>query len=548
MKRKRIGNTMIMSGVMIFLSLLMFSCNREQEQAPPNVLFIFLDDLNDWALHPAGHPKALVPNIDQLARQSVSFTNAHVAVPVCGPSRKCLFSGLYPQTINDFQFDPWASNPVLENCVPLPRHFRDNGYQVYGAGKLLHEGEGGDFYTEYGYDVDYGPHPWRGVGPAEFSPHPDQYEQWKDLLPVLEMHRDLNYGPLSNVPVVPPDPNGKYPGSEGWHYKNGDPFRYVNDGDRDPMPDELVTEYALDVLSRSHEEPFFLAVGLVRTHSPLYAPQEYFDRFPLEDITLPPYLKNDLEDCAPALRNRWEWGFVKFDALIGAGGENAWKEWVQAYLACAAFVDDQIGRILEALENSPYMDNTIVVFSSDHGYHIGEKNCIQKWHLWNESTRVPLMIKVPGSKSGGKTVQHPVSLIDIYPTLVDLCALPTEPHVPMGGPTLDGFSMRPFLEDPSQNSWEGPPVCMTGIDDSRLHPSLSLKGPPESTPGTKNAALGPHFSVCSERYRYTLCSKGKKGLYDHFEDPNEWTNLAGNPDFRETADQLRVELKKILNN
>jgi len=526
-------------GFFIFLSLLILangiltSCGRERAENPPNVVFIFLDDLNDWALHPSGHPEALVPHLDKLARESVSFTNAHVSVPVCGPSRKCLFSGLYPQTIDDYHFAAWAKSPALEKCVAMPRHFRDNGYLVFGAGKLLHEGAGGDFYTDYGYGVDYGPHPWKGTGPAEFTAHPGQYEQWKDLLPVQDMHRDPNYGPLSHVPVYPPDPEGEYPGAEGWHYKDGEPFRYVNDGDRDPMPDEITTAYAVDVLGKNHEKPFFLAVGLVRTHTPLYAPKEYFDRFPLEEITLPPYLENDREDCASVLQNRWEWGFTKFDALTGAGGELAWKEWVQAYLACAAFIDDQVGAILNALENSPHKENTIVVFSSDHGYHIGEKDCVQKWHLWNESTRVPLMIKVPGSTKGGETVQNPVSLLDLYPTLIDLCHLPSEPHLSQSGPALDGFSLKPFLENPSGNSWAGPPVCLSVI-----------RGPQAVT--IMDTEEDPHFSVCSDRYRYTFCNNGEEELYDHLEDPNEWTNLAHHPDYKEIAAQLRAEMKKIL--
>ena len=517
--------SLIISVLLLLVTLSLNSCKRTRPAAKPNVLFIICDDLNDWALHPPYHPEALVPNIDKLALNGISFTNAHVSVPVCGPSRKCLYSGLYPQTINDYHFDRWDKSPALENCVPLPLFFRDNGYLVYGAGKLLHEGEGGDFYTEYGYDVDYGPHPWTGTGPTEFNPHPDQYEQWKDLLPILDMHRDLNYGPLSMVPVYPPDPDGKFPGAEGWFYKNGEPFRYESEEDRDPMPDEITAAYAVDILSQEHEKPFFLAVGFVRPHTPLYAPQEYFDRFPIKEIILPPYLENDLDDCASVLRNRWEWGYTKFDALIGAGGEQAWKEWVQAYLACMAFVDDQVGHVLDALENSPYRDNTIIVVTGDHGYHIGEKDCIQKWHLWNESTRVPLLIHLPGSDIFGKTCDHPVSLLDLYPTLTDLCGLPAEPHRPLGGPDLDGFSMRPFLEDPSRISWDGPPVCLTAIRD---------------------VDENPHFSVCSGRYRYTQCSNGEEELYDHRTDPNEWTNLAGDPAYREMALQLKEEMNNIL--
>ena len=135
------------------------------------------------------------------------------------------------------------------------------------------------------------------------------------------------------------------------------------------------------------------------------------------------------------------------------------------------------------------------------------------------------MIQVPGAKTGGKTSQHPVSLLDLYPTLADLCGLPSEPHLPLGGPTLGGFSLRPFLEDPSSNSWEGPPVCLTAIRD---------------------ADEDPHFSVCSDRYRYTFCANGEEELYDHLDDPNEWTNLAGDPDYEDIARQLRTEMKKIL--
>lgn len=522
-----LGITMVLSGSLI-------SCNIDKGPSRPNVVFIFLDDLNDWVLHPEGHPKTLIPNIDRLASQSISFTNAHVSVPVCGPSRKCLFSGLYPQTLNDYYFDAWSASPVLEKCVALPKHFRDNDYLVFGAGKLLHEGQGGDFYTEYGYGVDYGPHPWNGTGLAEFTPHPAQFEQWKDHLPILDMHRDLNYGPLSMIPDYPPDPAGNFPGAKGWHYKSGDPFRYVSEEDRDPMPDELVTEFAIDVLSREHQKPFFLTVGLVRTHTPLYAPKEYFDKFPLEEITRPPYLENDLEDCATVLQNRWEWGYTKFDALLAAGGEQAWKEWVQAYLACVAFVDDQVGRVLDALEGSPYRDNTIIVFSSDHGYHIGEKDCIQKWHLWNESTRVPLMIRIPEMKTGGKTVQHPVSLLDLYPTLADLCGLPPEPHLPLGGPSLDGYSLSTFLEDPSGTSWEGPPVCLTAI-----------RGPQAGLIiGDTNE--DPHFSVCSEQFRYSFCANGEEELYDHGKDPHEWENLAEAEEYKKIKAQLRAEMHKIL--
>ena len=499
---------------------------RAADSAPakPNVLFIICDDLNDWALHPARHPRAKTPNMDRLRARSLSFTNAHVAVPVCGPSRKCLLSGLYPQTIDDYGFAPWKSVKALKGCVPLPLHFRNNGYGAYGTGKLLHEGAGGDFYTAYGIGPDYGPWPWRGKGRPMNTPHPLQFETWKKHLPV-GMHRDLNYGPLSNVPVWKAGAVKGMPGAKGWYCENGKPFRYVDDNDRDKTPDEISADWAVDILKKRHDRPFYLGVGFIRPHTPLYAPKKYFDMFPMKDIRLPPYRKDDLSDCASVLRNRWQWGYKKYSALIKAGGEKAWKEWVRAYLACMAFVDDLAGKVLDALDKSEYRDNTIVVLTGDNGYHVGEKDCIQKWHLWDESTRVPLFVHVPGAKGNGRSCDHPVSLIDVYPTMADLCGISGQPNKDRGNTPLDGHSLRPFLENPERKDWDGPAAALMAVRDNRA---------------------SPHFSVRSRRYRYTLCGNGAEELYDHEKDPHEWTNLAGNQEYEKTQKHLREELITIL--
>ena len=492
----------------------------------PNVLFIICDDLNDWVLHPPGHSKAKTPNMDRLRARSLSFTNAHVAVPVCGPSRKCLFSGLYPQTIEDYGFAAWKSTKLLKRCVPLPLHFRNNGYSAYGTGKLLHEGAGGDFYTAYGIGPDYGPWPWRGGGRPMNTPHPRQYETWKKHLPI-QMHRDLNYGPLSDVPHWKADAAKGTPGAKGWYCENGKPFRYVDDNNRDKTPDEISADWAVDILKKKHAGPFYLGVGFIRPHTPLYAPKKYFDMFPLEDIQLPPYRKDDLRDCVSILRKRWLWGYKKYDALVKAGGEKAWKEWVQAYLACMAFVDAQAGKVLDALDKSEYRDNTIVVLTGDNGYHVGEKDCIQKWHLWDESTRVPLFIHVPKARGNGHSCDHPVSLVDVYPTLADLCGIGGHPNKGRSNTPLDGHSLRPFLENPERKDWSGPAAALMAVRD---------KG------------AGPHFSVRSSLYRYTLCSNSQEELYDHQIDPHEWTNLAGNQKYEKTKEKLRKELMTILHN
>lgn len=491
---------------------------------PINVLFVICDDLNDWVLHPMDHPQVKTPHIDRLREQSVSFTNAHAAVPVCGPSRKCLFSGLYPQTIDSFDFAAWKDVPALQSCVPLQLHFRNNGYSVFGVGKLLHEGAGGDFYTEYGYGVDYGPHPWLGEGPAEFTPHPRQYDLWEGHLPQWDMHRDMNFGPLSDVPEWKEGRIKGKPGARGWYYRDATPFRYVNDTNRDRMPDEISVDYACEVMRRKHDRPFFIGVGLTKPHTPLYVPDEYFERFPIEEVTLPPYLENDLDDCAEALRNRWAWGFQKFEALIASGGKDAWRAFVQAYLATVAFVDDQVGKLMEGLESEGHADNTVIVFTSDNGYHLGEKDCIQKWHLWDESTRLPMMIHAPTMAGNGTECGHPVSHIDLYPTLIELCDLPPQPHKDEGY-TLDGHSLVPFLADPEVDEWQGPSAALIGIRDNEAP---------------------PHFSVRSKQYRYTLCANGEEELYDHNQDPHEWTNLASNPIHREAKEQLRQELITLL--
>ena len=490
-----------------------------------NVLLIICDDLNDWVLHPADHPQARVPNIDRLREGSVNFANAHAAVPVCSPARKCLFSGLQPWTTGEYGFRNWVNCPGLEECTPLPLHFRDNGYGVFGTGKLLHEGKGGDFYTDYGIDVDYGPWPSRGKGPVRHTPHPDQYETWKEHLPV-EMHRDLNYAPLDRVPEWNPNQMPDTPGARGWFYENGERFRYENDEDRDRMPDELSADWAIDVLGRRHDRPFYLGVGFVRPHTPLYVPRKYYEMFPLDEVTLPPYLEGDLEDCAPALRDRWQWGFKKFEALLAAGGERAWREWVQAYLAATAFVDEQIGRVLDALEASPYSEDTIVLLTGDNGYHVGEKDCIQKWHLWDESTRIPLLMRAPGAAGNGKRCGVPVSHIDVYPTLVDLCDLPLRPHENAGMEGLEGHSLRSLLERPDGSTWADPAGVLSAVkDDDRDIPHVSLR---------------------TQRYRYTLCSTGEEELYDHRKDPHEWTNLAQSPVHGHVRARLRRQLEQRL--
>jgi arylsulfatase A-like enzyme len=301
------------------------------------------------------------------------------------------------------------------------------------------------------------------------------------------------------------------------------PFRYVDEDDRDRMPDELCADWAAEILHSRHQGPFFLGVGFSRPHIPLYAPKKYFDMFPLERIEFPPYLSNDTDDCARALLLGDPKGLEKFRLLHAAGGEEMWKRWIQAYLACVAFVDDQAGKVLRALESGPHARNTIVILTSDHGFHMGEKDYIFKNSLWEESTRVPLVVAMPDGMSAGRRCDAPVSLIDMYPSVLDLCGLPGDPNSGAGGRRLDGHSIRPFLEDPQQGKWSGPEVALTQLG------------------GGERA----HHTVRGRRWRYTLCSNGEEELYDHSADPHEWKNLAADPAHKEVKQRLKAELLRM---
>ncbi|MGB0370064.1 MAG: sulfatase [Opitutales bacterium] len=515
---------MISVRILLSICISILGCALASAEERPNVLFIMCDDLNDWVLHPEGHPKVHVPNIDRLREQSVNFTNAHVVIPVCGPSRKILFSGLYPHSFDSYFFGAWKASPILRNSVPIPQHFRNNGYSAFGTGKLLHEGQGGDFYDDYGMGVDYGPWPGKTGKNKVTWVHPDLLEKYGNV-----RHHDLLYGSLANIPDWSQNTDPKLPKTQGWFYKSGRPFHYVSEEDRDPMPDEISVQFAIEKLQQNHDKPFFLGVGLMRPHTPLINPQKYFDLYPIESVTTPPVKEDDLDDVAEALKKRWTRSFTKFQNIKGKGG---WKEWIQAYMASVSFVDDQVGALLDALEASPYAGNTVIVFTSDHGYHLGEKGAMQKWHLWNESTRVPYFIHAPGFEGNGQEVSHPVTTIDIYPTLADLCGLPMDPNTGKSGLPLDGHSLRPFLESPQSKEWGGPAVAYMAVG--------------RSMQDQKGWDIGPHHSVQSERYRFTLTANGEEELYDHEYDPHEWINLAENPEYAEIKNRMLNEMKQLL--
>lgn len=541
MKTTRHANlamTMLAASLLLCAAALAGSRPVEPMRSAPryNVLVIISDDLNDSIEGMGGHPQAKTPNIDRLMASGVRFTAAVANDPLCAPSRASLWNGLYPHTSGNYSFEHWRNNAVLTNAVTVMEHFRENGYKVMGTGKVFHNlHEDLSVYDDYKHDADFGPWPWTGKGSPTWQSHPD-FQWWQEHEDTgMRNLGDLHYAPLSQVPVWKPDPANDIPGHAGWMLW-GKPFRYVDNKNRDAMPDELVAEYAVEKLKVQHGKPFMLFVGFNRPHTPLYAPDEYFERFPLDSIILPPQLERDLDDTPKETMRKFQpYGFNRFDLLQKLPKErDFWKEWVRAYLANVAFMDDQVGKVLDVLEQSPYAENTIVLFTSDHGYHMGEKGFIFKDTLWEESLRIPLIISVPGLTPKNAECRHPVSLIDIYPTLNDLCGLGNHPNAKGNGFKLDGHSLKPFLVNPATTQWDGPPVALSMIGGY-------------ATPGDDPIEHSQrHFSVRNERYRYSLYETGEEELYDMMVDPNQWTNLADNPELRDTKASLRLQLESAL--
>ncbi|MCO8124914.1 sulfatase [Stieleria sp. TO1_6] len=428
------------------------SAATDTSDVAPNVLFIAIDDLNDWVGCLGGHPGAITPNIDRLAARGVLFSNAHCQAPICGPSRASLFSGLLPSTsgiyaqINDNQI-PQAS-AITGKVTLLPDYFEQQGYRTLACGKLFHNGDRAGVFDDYG-------------GHASFGPKPKKRFQY--------------------------DP-AWFPEKIGSTQTDWGAFPETDQ----EMPDYKIAAYGVEQLGKSHDKPFFLAVGFMRPHVPWYCPQKWFDMHPIDGITLPPYLPEDLQDV-PGLSRRVN-ELPAMPTTEWAIKTKQWKNIVQSYLACTTFVDAQVGKVLDALENSDYADNTIVVLWSDHGYHVGEKNRFAKQALWDRANRVPLIIARPGQESNqgrAAVCDRPVGLIDLYPTLLDLCGLPANPM-------NQGRSIKPLVDDPD-STWDHFTV---------------------TTYGQNNHA------VQSQRYRFYRYEDGSMELYDQQTDPNEWNNLA----------------------
>ncbi len=447
----------------------------------PNIVFIVADDLNSW-IEPLGrHPQVKTPNINRLAAKGTVFSRAYCTAPYCNASRMSVFSGCLPERTGVYQNEPFWEAPLRHKTYL--ELIRDAGYHCFGAGKVFH----GTF--------DYAT---AGRTRAERA-------KWRDTenrLPLWD-----GFQVTAPEPMPPARPLNqmfdfdRFDEVATWNHL----FDWgVLPEDREPeIPDARSVAAVSAFLAEPPSEPFLCAAGLYKPHLPWYAPKRFFDLYPLEEIVLPPVKADDLDDV-PEIARRWAQTPPDHETVTGAG---QWRHAVRGYLAAISYCDQMIGQILDAVEASPARDNTMIVLWGDNGFHLGEKLHWRKFVLWEEATRVPLIVCPPAGTKCEPRVDVPVSLVDLFPTLFDLAALP----LPSG---RDGVSLTRLIQ--------GKEIARPG--------------------GAITTWKKGNHSLRSGSWRYTRYADGSEELYDHSGDPNEWTNLAQMHGYERHLHALRAEL------
>ncbi|MCF0048850.1 sulfatase [Dyadobacter sp. LJ53] len=431
-----------------------------------NVLFIAVDDLNtDLGCY--GNKYVKTPNIDRLARRGVKFDRAYTQFPLCSPSRSSLLTGQRPDVTKIYELQTHFRK-ILPDVITLPQLFKNNNYYSARVGKIYHYGVPGQIGTD-GLDD---PISW------DNKVNPKGRDKTEESL-VKNLTTDRGLG-----------------SALAWH---------ASEGTDEEQTDGMVASEAIKLLKEKKNEPFFLAVGFYRPHSPYVAPKKYFDQYPLATIPLPKEIENDQDDIPEAAISTKpsHWGLSVAER----------KEALRAYYATITFMDAQVGRVLDELDRLKLTDKTLIVLWSDHGYNVGQHGQWMKQSLFENSARVPLIVSVPGGTKG-KASGRTVELLDIYPTLAELCGLtPTQ--------KLGGKSLTTLLKNPD------------AIWDKAAYTQVR-----------RNQIFGR--SVRTERFRYTEWDGGKAGveLYDHEKDPNEFTNLAKESTYIITVNEMSMLLQK----
>ena len=458
----QIQNTLIALGVGMACASCAGASKSSDTQTKPNVLFIIMDDMCDWAHYLGGNNQVITPNLDRLSQRGVWFSNAYSAVPLSNPSRTAMLTGLQPSVTgvynNTHQLD---DSPAVNECVMMPEHFRANGYTTVWAGKIFHN-----------------------------RPNMDRLEgMWDDM-----NSSDGGYGPWIKHSILPEELEqlgDKWRNFEAWEGPDTD------------FPDVVNSQYVIDFLGQEHDKPFFVALGFYRPHTPYTAPKRYFEMYDIDQIKRPEILDNDLDDIPQYALDNFIPESQRETHKAWATTGNFWEQLIRAYLASVTFADDRIGMVLDALEASPYADNTIIVLVGDNGFHHGEKERFGKSALWREACHVPFIVSWPEGMAPKGTVETPVSLIDIYPTLISMCGLPEVEG-------LAGNDISELLKNP-RKKWDKP--CLSTF-----------------MPG--------NFVVHSEKWNYIRYADGSEELYNVSGDENEFYNLAGDKKYDKIKRQL----------
>jgi arylsulfatase A-like enzyme len=458
------------STALLALSALAGNAQAKTPDEKPNVLFIVVDDLNDWIGPYGGHPQTLTPNMDRLAASgALTMMNAQCPATVCGPSRSSMMTGLRPSTTGVYgNTQNLIYSPVAAAVPAMSQYFSQNGYFSLSTGKIFHKHdlpEGGRDHGQWAFDL---------------------WEQETGSFKIDNTKLPLSGMPATGATGTPMDWGPTTVGKE-------------------QTVDWISAQWAKDKFQEDFDKPFFMMLGISKPHLSWYVPQEYFDRFGLDTLSLAIMNPDDLNDIlTPSGKKK----FNPSPDYTTIQQYNKFKEATRAYLACISYVDDCIGLVLDGLENSKYKDNTIIVLIGDHGWFLGEKLRFRKTHLWEESCRVPLIVKVPGVTTTAKC-KRIVNLIDLYPTMAALCNLSPPTH-------CEGRNFAPLLSDP-EKEW---------------YPTLTTMG-------------RYNHSVRSDRYRYNVWSDGTEELYDHETDSMEWNNLITNPQYNQVIADHKAYLPTV---
>jgi iduronate 2-sulfatase len=479
----------------------------------PNVLFIAVDDLNNQ-LGCYGNAIVQSPNINRLAASGVRFDRAYTQLPLCSPSRVSLLTGLRPDTtrVYDLQTN-FRKGTNIPNVITFPQLLRSNGWFVARVGKMFHYGVPGDI-GKPGLDDplswDLAIYP-RGRDKDEEDkvinlnrgePNPERAPR---AAPARNAARNrqqaANAGTGTQTNRNQPRQTNQLGAALAWHESEGTDNEFT---------DSLVADEAIRLLDQKRDKPFFLGVGFYRPHVPWIVPKKYFELYPMEKIALPFNVPNDRDDIPPPALWVKRWNYGRTDEEVRGA--------IRAYYASITYMDKQVGRVLDALDRLGLATNTIVILWGDHGWHLGEHGAWQKQSLFEESARVPLLIRVPGAKGNGSSCPRIVETLDLYPTVAEFCGVRAPDSV-------QGKSLMPLLKNPLQK-WDRPAYSQTRRGTAN------------------NFFMG--YSVRTDRWRYTEWDNGVRGaeLYDHENDPREFTNLATNSNHAATIANLQRLLKK----